>query len=59
MTTFKVGDTVKSRSGGLVMTVTVAQYDDDTYCMWFDRDGKRQEMSFKAGALKSAAAPDE
>ena len=51
MAKFKPGDMVRLKSGGPLMTVTIAQHDDDTWCMWFDKDDKRMEMSFNAAAL--------
>lgn len=32
---FKVGDTVKLKSGGPLMTVAILQTDGNIYCMWF------------------------
>lgn len=53
MAKFKVGDTVRLKSGGPLMTVSVAQHDDDTWCTWFDERGKREEATFNAATLEA------
>ena len=51
MAKFTRGNTVRLKSGGPLMTVYVAEHDDDIWCMWFDKDQKRVEASFHADAL--------
>jgi uncharacterized protein YodC (DUF2158 family) len=51
MAKFKVGETVRLKSGGPLMTVSIAEHDDDTWCMWFDKTGKREETTFNAAVL--------
>jgi uncharacterized protein YodC (DUF2158 family) len=53
--TLKVGDLVKLKSGGPVMTVSaVSTVDSQTTveCIWFDDDGDNREADFPAEALK-------
>jgi uncharacterized protein YodC (DUF2158 family) len=51
MAKFEIGDTVRLKSGGPLMTVKIAEYDDDTRCTWFDTSNKPQEQSFHAETL--------
>jgi uncharacterized protein YodC (DUF2158 family) len=53
---FKVGDTVRLKSGGPVMTVsTAADADSDVLCKWFD--GKKLlDGIFPDAALEKAKA---
>jgi uncharacterized protein YodC (DUF2158 family) len=52
---FNVGDVVKLRSGGPLMTTTGTSVGPDRpmlfTCEWFDRDGHLQHGSFPADAL--------
>jgi uncharacterized protein YodC (DUF2158 family) len=52
---FKVGDVVKLKSGGPLMTVTGTSVGPDRptlfTCSWFDKDNHEQTGSFPADAL--------
>jgi uncharacterized protein YodC (DUF2158 family) len=54
---FAVGDTVKLKSGGPIMTVEDVDSGDganvDIICVWFEKN-QRQDGRFKAGTLKQA-----
>jgi uncharacterized protein YodC (DUF2158 family) len=54
----KVGDTVKLKSGGPLMTVTAVGHDDTSrgpviWCSWFDDKGKESTGYFPAAAVKA------
>jgi uncharacterized protein YodC (DUF2158 family) len=52
---FKVGDVVKLKSGGPLMTITGTSVGPDRptlfSCSWFDKDNHEQTGSFPADAL--------
>lgn len=48
---FKVGDTVRMKSGGPLMTVSNIN-DGAVYCEWFGADGKVARDSFRPEQLK-------
>ena len=52
---FKVGDVVKLRSGGPLMTVTGTSVGNDRptlfTCSWFDKDNREQTSSFPAESI--------
>jgi uncharacterized protein YodC (DUF2158 family) len=39
MAEFKIGDLVKLKSGGPVMTVDTLSHDGKVYCVWYQHDG--------------------
>ncbi|MBN4983893.1 DUF2158 domain-containing protein [Stenotrophomonas maltophilia] len=47
---FKLGDKVKLKSGGPVMTVSSVS-DKDVECQWFDPKGKLHKENFAAVVL--------
>ena len=56
MSDVQVGDTVRLKSGGPIMTVIeVGELDDKTYqsaaCAWFVADGEARFTTFPLGAL--------
>jgi uncharacterized protein YodC (DUF2158 family) len=48
---FKVGDTVRLKSGGPLMTVTSIQPDGTVWCEWFDKSDVLQGRSFEVSSL--------
>ncbi len=56
MAAFKVGDTVRLKSGGPVMTV-VEVGADNVDCQWFTGDGAPERAGFPPDALKSWESP--
>ena len=52
MTQFKPGDTVRLKSGGPLMTVTVVE-GSRTWVTWFDKDQKLQSGIFDAASLEA------
>ena len=48
---FKVGDTVRLKSGGPLMTIDQIDPQSGIWCTWFDDKNKRQTDSFKAAVL--------
>ena len=60
--TFQIGDTVKFKSGGPVMTVAATdagEKGDQIRCEWFDTEGKPQHKLCVPDVLKPAVPPDE
>jgi uncharacterized protein YodC (DUF2158 family) len=57
---FKIGEVVKLKSGGPLMTVTGISTSEDRppslNCSWFDKDNREQVGSFPADALVVPAA---
>jgi uncharacterized protein YodC (DUF2158 family) len=51
MSKIKVGDIVQLKSGGPLMTV-IAVESEKVWTHWFDKDGKRQEMTFLDATLR-------
>ncbi len=55
---FKIGDTVRLKSGGPTMTVTAVGMDDKgtawITCVWFDDKENKDASSFPANALEPA-----
>lgn len=49
--TFKIGDTVRLKSGGPPMTVKIADYADAVVCVWFD-NGTQKDGTFHAAMLE-------
>ena len=43
---FQVGDVVRLKSGGPLMTVQQATYADNIMCTWFDENNKRLSEDF-------------
>ena len=55
VTKWKVGDTVRLKSGGPVMTVTNVTKDDDlVWVSWFDSAGNPYEGSYPEDALEES-----
>ena len=57
---FKVGDTVRLKSGGPLMTITIANYDGKRrfYCQWFTKDeDAARESYFPPDALQLVVKP--
>jgi uncharacterized protein YodC (DUF2158 family) len=56
---FKVGEVVKLKSGGPLMTVTAISTSEDRppsfNCSWFDKDNREQVGSFPADAITRPA----
>lgn len=57
MNEFNVGDVVKLRSGGPVMTIKAYLGDDEFSCIWFDKGPFIQLGTFPAKTLKIVADP--
>lgn len=49
-----VGDTVRLKSGGPVMTVMDAEEDGEFWCLWFDPCGNKEGMDFPTACLTPA-----
>jgi uncharacterized protein YodC (DUF2158 family) len=54
--TFDVGDTVRLRSGGPVMTINEKSQAGRLLCVWFDGNEVKHH-AFKAEALEAASRP--
>ena len=58
---FKVGDVVKLKSGGPLMTITGTSVGPDRpmlyTCSWIDKDNRPQVGSYPAEALIAASTP--
>ena len=54
---FKIGDTVKLKSGGPTMTIDSNTQAfagvDKVYCTWFDASKKHNKQSFSVAALEA------
>jgi uncharacterized protein YodC (DUF2158 family) len=51
---FKVGDTVRLKSGGPLMTVTaVDTQDQKIWCSWFDKANKENQGHYPAAAVNA------
>jgi uncharacterized protein YodC (DUF2158 family) len=49
-----VGDVVRLKSGGPMMTVMDAEEDGEFWCLWFDPCGNKEGMDFPAACLTPA-----
>lgn len=49
---FKVGDTVRLKSGGPLMTIEFFSEDGDAFCVWFSKDEDKRN-GFPPQTLKS------
>lgn len=49
---FQVGDVVRLKSGGPLMTVQQATYADNIMCTWFGESNKRMSEGFHPRTLK-------
>jgi uncharacterized protein YodC (DUF2158 family) len=49
---FEVGDVVRLKSGGPLMTVQQATYADNIVCTWFGENNKRMSEGFHPRTLK-------
>ena len=49
---FKVGDVVRLKSGGPLMTVQQATYADNIMCTWFGENNKRMSEGFHPRTLQ-------
>lgn len=49
---FQIGDTVKLKSGGPIMTITSRGTESGHHCEWFNAEGKVDRANFPAEALK-------
>ena len=52
---FQVGDVVRLKSGGPLMTVQQATYADNIMCTWFDENNKRLSEGFHPRTLQNVA----
>ena len=50
---FQVGDVVRLKSGGPLMTVQQATYADNIVCTWFGENNKRMSEGFHPRTLQS------
>ena len=50
---FQVGDVVRLKSGGPLMTVQQATYADNIMCTWFGENNKRMTEGFHPRTLQS------
>jgi len=50
--TYQVGDVVRLKSGGPLMTVQQAKYADNIVCTWFGENNKRMTEGFHPRTLK-------
>ncbi|WP_421227574.1 YodC family protein [Aeromonas enteropelogenes] len=57
MADIRVGEVVRLKSGGPLMTVTAQTYDGNWECRWFV-DGKESSAVFPSEALHSKAEAD-
>lgn len=61
MTNLQIGDTVRLKSGGPVMTITskgqsfFGRQDTHFYCTWFTKDQERREEEFAKESLEKCA----
>lgn len=46
-----VGDVVRLKAGGMLMTVEYAS-DGETKCIWFDKDSQCRRGGFRTGSLE-------
>jgi uncharacterized protein YodC (DUF2158 family) len=51
MAEFKPGDTVRLKSGGPLMTVSLIRQDGEVWCEWFDDKEAPQSRGFKPTSL--------
>ena len=49
---YEVGDVVRLKSGGPLMTVQQATYADNIVCTWFDENNKRLSEGFHPRTLQ-------
>ena len=49
---FQVGDVVRLKSGGPLMTVQQATYADSIMCTWFGEDNRRMSEGFHPRTLQ-------
>jgi uncharacterized protein YodC (DUF2158 family) len=56
---FKIGDTVKLKSGGPVMSITSNDGGGRWWCDWFSKDGKVDSKAFPEAALVAAEPAEE
>jgi len=54
---YSVGDRVKLRSGGPLMTVSQVLDGDNVECAWFDRDDRLQKERFATVLLMNISHP--
>jgi uncharacterized protein YodC (DUF2158 family) len=54
---YSVGDRVKLRSGGPLMTVSQVLDRDNVECAWFDRDDRLQKERFATVLLMNISHP--
>jgi len=52
-TKFQVGDVVRLKSGGPLMTVQQATYADNIMCTWFGENNKRMTEGFHPRTLQN------
>jgi len=52
-TKYQVGDVVRLKSGGPLMTVQQATYADNIVCTWFGEDNKRLSEGFHPRTLQT------
>jgi len=55
--TFKIGDTVRLKSGGPLMTIVEAEPDNHgnwVWCEWFHNNDKKGPVKFPAEAVEAA-----
>lgn len=57
MSTFKVGDIVRVKSGSPVMTIVSCNPGNYYNCTWFSTDGKQQCNDFPGDALEISEKP--
>jgi uncharacterized protein YodC (DUF2158 family) len=51
--TFKVGETVRLKSGGPLMTVVEARSDGTIFVSWFNKDEDKKSDHFPADSLEA------
>jgi len=59
MSTFKAGDVVQLKSGGLPMTVEVENTNGIVTCQWFDKNSILNEDCFRNQTLELVLAQKE
>lgn len=49
---FKIGDVVKMKMGGPLMTVNQVYDDEEVNCIWFDNDHRLNNEDFQSSMLE-------